>query len=138
MNRAIRVLVVDDSPDVGELLSYVMSAEASIDYVGSQAGSFDLSDKVRALLPDVLLLGPRMPGKDWIDATRQLASKFPNVRTIIYSDFDDLTLIEEAMDVGAWGWVRKGGDPQDVIDAVKCVAAGRVAFRHHGARLQDA
>lgn len=132
MEETVRVIVVDDNPDVGESLGHLIGAETGLHFVGHLDSADALLESVRTHSPDVLVLDARMPGKDSIVALRELALAFPDVRVIVYSGFDEPPMIEAAMDAGAWGWVLKAQNPQSILGAIRTVAAGKPVFPRPG------
>jgi len=132
MDRKIRVMLVDDSRDVIEPLSYLIGIEGDMECVGLLESADDLGERVRDLSPDVLLIDARMPGRDSLEAIRELASQLPEIRSVVYSGFDDRELIDSAVDASAWGWIRKGDDPALLLKAIRSVAAGKVVFPRFG------
>ena len=132
MERKIRVMLVDDSRDVIEPLSYLIGIEADMECVGLLQSADGLGERARALSPDVLLIDARMPGRDSLEAIRELASQLPQIRSVVYSGFDDRELIDSAVDASAWGWVKKGDDPAILLKAIRSVAAGKVVFPRFG------
>ncbi len=75
-----------------------------------------------------------MPGKDPLEALRELDAAFPRVRTIIISGHGDAAFIDRVFAAGAWGYVSKGDEPDTVLQAVREVAKGNVwrPQRSHG------
>ena len=132
MDRKIRVMLVDDSRDVIEPLSYLIGVEGDMECVGLLESADGLGERARDLSPDVLLIDARMPGRDSLEAIRELATELPDVRSLVYSGFDDRELIDSAVDASAWGWVKKGDDPAILLKAIRSVAAGKVVFPRSG------
>lgn len=131
--RPTRVLLVDDNPDIADVLCHVVGTEPAMECVGCLQSVDRLTEEIRSLRPDVLVLDARMPGKDPLSAMKEFAAEFPDVRTIFHSGFDDPDFIEQIIDAGAWGFVSKTHDPRTLIRAIRSVAAGRVAFVKSGA-----
>lgn len=129
-DRPIRVLCVDDNPDICTMLQLVLAAEPDMRWVGTLAAADELVAEVRrhTLMdaPLVVLLDATMPGKNAIDALREVCELFPPVQTILYSGHDDQAFIERAMDAGAWGCISKDEPPPEIVRAIREVAAGRV------------
>lgn len=124
----IRVLVIDDSPDITEMLSYLIGVEPDLECVGCLHSANDLLENVQSLRPDVLILDASMPGKAPLTALEECATAFPSLLAIVYSGYDDPSLVERVIDAGAWGFVSKREDPDSVVRAIRTVAAGKVAF----------
>lgn len=134
MNTPTRVLVVDDNPDISEVLCYVIGVEPGMECVGRLLSADRLAEEIRSRRPSVVVLDARMPGKDPIAAMQDVAVEFPDVKSIIYSGFDEPDFIEQVIDAGAWGFVSKDQDPDEIVRAIRTVAAGSVAFPRRGPR----
>jgi len=129
--RPIRVVCVDDLSDITDVMRMMINAEAGdMEYVGSFSSANDLVGEVCRIdpSPDVVILDASMPGKDSFEAMRELAASCPQVRTIIYSGYDSRDFTDRAFDAGAWGCVSKSGEPQEIVRAVREVAAGNTYF----------
>jgi DNA-binding NarL/FixJ family response regulator len=125
-----RVLCVDDIPDVADAIRLIIDSDPSMQCVGCLRSANDLVAKVRGRnpRPDVVVLDATMPGRDPIDAMRDLAAECPSARTIIFSAHDDPGFIDRARSAGAWGCVSKDAEPRELVRAVREVAAGRTAW----------
>jgi DNA-binding NarL/FixJ family response regulator len=110
--------------------------------VGCLGSANDLVAEVRGRdpRPDVAVLDANMPGRDPMQAMKELTAEWPSTRTIIYSAHDGPAFISRARDAGAWGCVSKHAEPKELVRAVRDVAAGRPAWpgrsasegqRHH-------
>ncbi|MBC7771970.1 MAG: response regulator transcription factor [Pyrinomonadaceae bacterium] len=126
----IRVMCVDDSPDITTVMRMMIDAAPTMECVGCLASADHLVDEARRLTSPpnstslVVLLDAMMPGKSPFAVMSELASDFPEIRTLIFSGHTDSAFIDRAMDAGAWGCVSKDEPPEVVIRAVKEVAAG--------------
>jgi DNA-binding NarL/FixJ family response regulator len=120
----IRVLVADDDQLMRAGLIELLGADPDISVVG-QAASGHMAVELAALLdPDVVLMDVRMPDGDGITATHQIASRFPSVRVLVLTTFDQDDYVFGALDAGASGFMLKRARPEDLIAAVHIVAAG--------------
>jgi len=121
---AIRVLVVDDDDLMRAGLRGVLASDAAIEVVGEASDGRDAVYRARLLSPDVVLMDIRMPDLDGISATRELLEAFPDVRVMIVTTFEQDDYIFGALRAGASGFLLKRTRPEDLIGAVKTVAAG--------------
>ncbi len=122
--RPIRVLCVDDMPDVTACLQMLIASDPSMACVGCLASALDLPRQILACepAPDVLILDATMPGTDTLETLRALAAECPNLRTIIFSGHDDPAFIDRVIDAGAWTCVSKSAPSTALLDAVRYVA----------------
>ena len=129
-----RVLVIDDHPDITELLCFVIGKQASMECVGCAHCVDELAADLRRYRPDVLVLDARMPGADPLQAVVDCAAEFPAVRAIFYTGYDEPAFIEKVIEAGAWGFVSKRQQADALIAAILAVAAGRPVFPGTGQR----
>jgi len=132
----IRVLIVDDHPVVRSGLRRVIDAESDIQTVG-EAGDAD-----RAVFeaienkPDVVVLDVMMPNKTGIEGLPALLQAVPDAKVLILSMQDDPRYVREAFDAGASGYVLKEAADNEVVGAIRAVAAGeRYVHPSLGAKL---
>ncbi|MEU9889146.1 response regulator transcription factor [Sphaerisporangium sp. NPDC051011] len=124
----IRVLLVDDQPLLRTGFRLILEAEPDITVVGEAGNGSTAQDQSRALLPDVVLMDIRMPGVDGIDATRRIvrdAAPGAHVpRVLVLTTFDLDEYIVEALRAGASGFLLKDVPPDELVQAIRVVAAG--------------
>lgn len=126
MNTPVRVLCVDDSEDLAEVIGILISRSPGLESVGSLPSAENLEQEILSRRADVVLLDMTMPGPCPLDALRHLTSTASPCRVIVLSGRDDPALIDEALDAGAWGFVSKHNDPAEIVSAVHEVAQGRM------------
>ena len=117
----ISVLLVDDQELVRAGFRMILEAENDIDVVGEAANGADAVDQVRSLQPDVVLMDVRMPEMDGIEATRHVGGQS---RVIMLTTFDPDEYVYESLRAGASGFLLKDVPPEDLVAAIRVVAAG--------------
>lgn len=118
-----RIAIVDDQAMMRTAFRTILESDG-IEVVG-EAGDGDAAlSLVGATHPDVVLMDVRMPGRDGIDATRVLARSHPEVRVLVLTTFNDDDALFGALRAGAAGFVLKNAAPEEVVQAVRRVAAG--------------
>lgn len=126
---AIRVMIADDHPLIVEGLTSVL-ARHSIQVVGSASEATAVVDAYAALRPDVLVLDLRFGegGIGGLDVLTDLLDRFGEARVVIYTQFDQDTIVREAYKRGAKAFVTKSADPVDLAEAVTKVHGGETVF----------
>jgi DNA-binding NarL/FixJ family response regulator len=120
----IRILVVDDQELVRTGFRVVLDAEPDFEVVGEAADGFAALDAANGLRPDIVLMDIRMPNLDGIEATRRIAATDRAPRILILTTFDLDDYVYEALRAGASGFLLKDARADELIDAVRMVAAG--------------
>ena len=126
MSAKIRVLVVDDQALVRAGFALILNNEDAIAVVGEASNGAEAVDAVRDLDPDVVLMDIRMPVMDGLTATERICVDRPRgrPRVLILTTFDLDEHIYAALRAGASGFLLKDTPPDDLVNAIKVVAAG--------------
>lgn len=120
-----RVLIADDQPLVRAGLTALLGAEPDLEVVGAAADGDEAVRLARELVPDVVCLDVRMPGRDGISVARELAGADPAVPVLVLTTFDLDDYVFGALEAGAAGFLLKDAEPETIVHAVRQVAAGR-------------
>ena len=122
----IRLLIADDQALVRGGLRMLVDSADDIEIAGEAATGTAAVAMARELLPDVVLMDIRMPDMDGVEATRRICSDSAmcDVRVLILTTFDLDEYVFSALRAGASGFVLKDDDPDDLLQAVRVVAAG--------------
>ena len=119
----IRVLIVDDQHLVRSGFTMMLSVEDDIEVVGDVANGELAVAAARELRPDVVLMDVQMPVMDGIEATRAVVAGDLG-RVVILTTFDRDDYLFDALRAGASGFLLKNAEPEQLVDAVRCVAGG--------------
>ena len=123
----IRVLLADDHPALLEGLSTVLKVQyANIEVVGTAADGDEAVDLARDNSPDIVLMDIKMPGMSGTEATGQIKRRWPSVKVLMLTTFDDRELIADAMKAGANGYLLKETPIADIVKAIEAVHEGNV------------
>jgi len=125
----IRVLVVDDQELFARGLEIVLKGHGrdELDVVGIAADGREAIQKVETLHPDVVLMDVRMPVMDGVEATRVIHERYPAIKILILTTFDDDQYAADALGSGALGYVLKNEKPDDLVTSIKAVHAGHLS-----------
>jgi DNA-binding NarL/FixJ family response regulator len=124
----IRVLVVDDHPLFRDGLYALLATVPDVEVVGSAADGEAAVRMAVEHLPDVVLMDLNLPGMPGLEATRKLALVAPKVAVLVLTMVDDDDSVLAALRIGARGYVLKGAAQEEVLAAVRTVAAGGAVF----------
>jgi DNA-binding NarL/FixJ family response regulator len=120
----IRVLVADDQSMVRAGFRMLLAGEEDIEVVAEASNGREAVDKAGRFDPDVILMDIRMPELDGLKATRRILEKDSAARILILTTFDLDEYVYEALRAGASGFVLKDDSPEQLIAAIRTVAAG--------------
>ena len=120
----IRVLVADDQALVRGGFRMLLAGEEDIEVVAEASNGREAVDKAARFQPTVVLMDIRMPELDGLEATRRILADDDAARVLILTTFDLEEYIYEALRAGASGFVLKDDPPEQLIAAIRTVAAG--------------
>ncbi|WP_434976005.1 response regulator [Streptomyces hydrogenans] len=120
----IRLLLVDDQPLIRTALRLLAGETPDLHVVGEAADGARAVALVEETRPDVVLMDVRMPGMDGIEATRLITAGAGGARVLVLTTFDDDENVYGALRAGASGFLVKDMDLDDILGAVRVVAAG--------------
>lgn len=121
----IKVFMVDDHALVRSGMRMILSNEVDIEVVGEAASGEEALPRIRQLKPDVVLCDLHLPGISGLEVTERLTRSQPSPRVIVVSVLEDGPLPRRLLEVGASGYVGKGGDAAELLHAVRLVARGK-------------
>lgn len=120
----IRVVIADDQALMRAGFAMILDAQDDIEVVGEAIDGRDAVERFRRLGPDVVVMDVRMPSMDGIEATRHITELDPGARVLILTTFDLDAYVYEALRAGASGFLLKDRPPEELVAAVRVVAAG--------------
>ena len=123
---ATTVVLAEDQPMVRAGFRALLDSRDDIDVIGEAATGAQALEQVRALNPDVVVMDIRMPEMDGIEATRRITSDpdLSHTRVLVLTTFELDEYVFGALDAGASGFLLKGGEPADLVQAIRVIAAG--------------
>jgi DNA-binding NarL/FixJ family response regulator len=120
----IRVLVADDQSMVRAGFRMLLGGEEDIEVVAEASNGLEAVDKAARYDPTVVLMDIRMPELDGLEATRRILAADRDARILILTTFDLDEYVYEALRAGASGFVLKDEPPEQLLAAIRTVAAG--------------
>lgn len=131
MGERLRVLIVDDQRLLREGFRKLIELEPDLEVIGMAGDGEEALVTVERLhaertTPDVVLMDVRMPRMDGITATRLFKERWPDIRIVILTTFDDRDLIQAGLQSGALGYVLKDITAEQLATTIRVVAQGQV------------
>ena len=130
----IRVMVVDDHPIMRSGLRDVLEASGRLEVVGLAGDGEEAVRTVQGLGPEVIVMDVIMPRKDGVDACREIMELLPEIRVLMLTASTEEDAVIEAIAAGATGYLEKYSPPEDLVEAVLDVAAGRLRIPEKAVR----
>jgi two-component system, NarL family, invasion response regulator UvrY len=121
----IRVLLCDDHALIRRGIRDTLSDAVDIQVVGEAGDYGELRALMRGTDGDVLVLDINLPGRSGLDVLHALKEEGSSVKVLVVSMYPEDQYAIRALRAGAYGYVNKGGDPQQLVAAVRTVAQGR-------------
>ncbi|MGP3963637.1 response regulator [Nonomuraea sp. 3N208] len=125
---SLRVVIADDHPIVRDGLAALLSTVPGMNVAGTASSGREAVRAAVTLAPDVLVLDIQMPEMSGIDAAREVAAAAPGVAVLMLTMYEDDESVFAAMRAGARGYVLKGAEQDEIVRAIRAVAAGEAIF----------
>lgn len=126
--ETITVLIADDHPVFRDGLASLLEPLPGIEVVGRAADGVEAVELATATRPDVVIMDLQMPRLNGIDATRRLVAEQPEIGVLVITMGEDESTVFSAVTAGARGYLLKGADADEVVQAIRTVHAGGVVF----------
>ena len=128
MKDKITILIADDHSVVRSGLAAILGRKRDFQVVGEARDGGEAVAMAKALRPDVVIMDLMMPRMDGVEATRQICEADLDVKILILTSYAASADVSRAIDAGASGAIVKDADDEDLIGAIKAVAAGGTVF----------
>ena len=125
----IRTLIVDDQNIIREGIKVLLKDSPEIELVGFAVDGETALEQIEVTKPDVVLLDINLPGIDGITVANQIGKKFPQIKTIMLSSYEDESYVTKAMASSAKGYLLKNVSAQELEWSIRLVHQGYSAFR---------
>ena len=130
LTSLVRVLVVDDFEPFRRIVSSMVRERADLQLVGEAADGLEAVEQTQKLLPDLILLDIALPRLNGIEAARRIRKLAPESKIIFLSQDSSAELAQEALRLGARGYVIKTDAGAELFRAVEAVLEGRKYVSH--------
>ena len=128
MANKLRVLLVDDHALVRRGFRRMLEDEPSFQVVGEASDGAEALKRAEELRPDVIVMDCALPQVNGIEATRLILKKLPDTSILMLSMHSEDTLVRQAMEAGARGYILKNAMDLDLVSAIKNVAEGKTVL----------
>lgn len=119
-----KIIIIDDHQLFREGVKRILDFEDTFEVVAEGDDGIDTLPLYEEFQPEVVLMDINMPQKNGVEATAELIEKYPDAKVIILSIHDDESYVSHALKSGALGYMLKEMDADEIVDAIKIVAAG--------------
>lgn len=128
MATSARILVADDSDDVGRALRNILGTQPRYTVCGKASSGAEAVTKVRELKPDLVILDLKMPDMDGFEAARLIFEFAPSMPILMFSMYFSAQHLHEAHKIGIRGFIQKGSSFGTLLDGVETVLGGQEFF----------
>ena len=120
----IKVMIADDQELMRDSLNILLSSKSELQIVGLMKDGNEVLENIDSLMPDVILMDIRMPRMDGVVCTKLVKEKYPQIKVIILTTFDDDEYIFDALKYGASGYLLKGISLDELVNGINSVVQG--------------
>jgi DNA-binding NarL/FixJ family response regulator len=124
----IRIVIADDHPMMRDGLRALAGSVDDVEVVGEAGDGVSAQREAQLSHPDVVVMDLNMPGTNGVEATRRIREATPATRVLVLTMFEDDESVFAAMRAGASGYVVKGARQDEILRAIRAVAAGEAIF----------
>jgi DNA-binding NarL/FixJ family response regulator len=124
----ITILLADDHDVVRKGMKMLLEDETDVKVIGEASDGLDAIEKVKNLMPNVVILDLTMPKMNGIEASRIISEEFPDVKILIFSMHNNREYIVSSVENGANGYLLKDTGKEELMRAIKVVSEGRKYF----------
>ena len=128
MTEPITVLIADDHPIYRDGLASLLEPLPDIEVVGRAADGIEAVEQARESRPDVVIMDLQRPRLNGIEATRQVLAELPETGVLVITMGEDESTVFSAITAGARGYLLKGADADELVQAIRTVHGGGVVF----------
>lgn len=121
MSRPIRVLVVDDHAIVREGICSLLARHRDIQVIGQADDGQRAIELVSQMSPDIVLMDIQMPGMNGLEATREIHRRFPSIRILVLTQYENKEYVLPLLRAGAVGYIPKSARAHELVEAIRTV-----------------
>jgi DNA-binding NarL/FixJ family response regulator len=121
----MKILLCDDQAVIRDGLEMLLTLEKDFQVIGTAQDGAEAVELAAQKQPDLILMDLKMPGTNGIEATRQIHAKFPNMKILVLTTYDDDEWVFDAIRAGASGYLLKDTPRQKIIEAIRGTMDGK-------------
>ena len=121
----MKILLCDDQAVIRDGLEMLLTLEKDFQVVGSAQDGFEALELVANKQPDLVLMDLKMPGMNGIEATREIRKKYPAIKILVLTTYDDDEWVFDAIRAGASGYLLKDTSRQKIVEAIRGTVDGK-------------
>ncbi len=121
----MRVVICDDQAVVRDGLELLLKLERDIEVVGLARDGAEAVEMVAERSPDLVLMDLKMPGANGVEATRRICARYPEVKVLVLTTFDDDEWVFDAIRAGASGYLLKDTPRAKLVEAIRGTVSGK-------------
>jgi DNA-binding NarL/FixJ family response regulator len=121
----MKILLCDDQAVIRDGLEMLLTLEKDFQVIGSAQDGFEAVELAGKKSPDLVLMDLKMPGMNGIEATREIRKKYPNIKILVLTTYDDDEWVFDAIRAGASGYLLKDTSRQKIIEAIRGTMEGK-------------
>jgi len=125
----IKVLLADDQTMIRQGFGYIIGLQADMQLVGEASDGQEAVELAEQFRPDVVLMDVQMPRKSGIEATAEIASRWPATKIVILTTFDDQDYIYQGIRSGAVGYLLKDEEAESMLNAIRAAYRGEAVYK---------
>lgn len=121
----MKILLCDDQAVIRDGLEMLLTLEKDMQVVGSASDGAEAIELAAQKRPDLILMDLKMPGVNGIEATRDIHARFPHIKILVLTTYDDDEWVFDAVRAGASGYLLKDTPRQKIVEAIRGTVEGK-------------
>ena len=131
----IKIFIIEDDPDIRSAFTLIVDQSKKFKVAGAFESFEEAIKNFTADVPDLVMMDIQLPGTSGIEATKQIKERFPSVEVVIVTVFEDDEMVFEALKAGASGYITKGSNYLELMNALEEIVKGGAPMSSRIARM---
>ena len=125
-NNMIRLIIADDHPVIRDGIKTILSREKDVVLVATVENGAELMEVLKTKEADIILMDVNMPEMNGIEATKKVKKKYPEMKVLSFSQYDEKRFVKQLLKCGVNGYLLKNAAASELINAIKIVSGGGI------------